>query len=75
MGPWGAPVGRPVGFVVRFRLALAGHVVEISWVFRSPLRIPESVWENSYVQLKVPGSRAARSHLGCAEVRPPAPGA
>ena len=30
----GAPVGRPVGFVVRFRIALAGHVVEV----------PRNVW-------------------------------
>ena len=26
-----------------FRIVLAGHVVEISWVFRGPLWIPESV--------------------------------
>ena len=36
-GRLGAPVARPVGFVVRFRIALAGRVVEVPRVFRSPL--------------------------------------
>ena len=30
MGPWGGAVGAPVGVVVRFRIVLAGHVVDIS---------------------------------------------
>ena len=32
------PVGRSVGFGVRFRIALAGHVVEVPRSFRSLLR-------------------------------------
>ena len=30
-GRLGAPVGRPVGYVMRFRIALAGRVVEVPW--------------------------------------------
>ena len=39
----------PMGFGVRFRIALAGQVAETSWVFRSPLWIPESDLENSLI--------------------------
>ena len=51
MGAWGAPVGRPVGFVMHFCIALAGRVAEVSWVFRSPRWIPESVWQNPVIYL------------------------
>ena len=45
--PQGAHRG-PLGLwvLLRFRLALAGHVMDISYIIRSPFRVPESVLRN-----------------------------
>ena len=59
-GAHGGPLGLWV--LLRFRLALAGHVMEISCTIRSPFHVPESVFKNYpiyfYSKLYVSGNLA-----------------
>ena len=68
-----APLQKPPGanrarlqlwVLLRFRLTLAGHVLDISWITRSPFRVPESVLRNCPIRHQANGADDAH-FLAC----------